>query len=113
MDNTLKIKNKFGAWQILKKPFDLNIFLSHMKFGRKLLENAQGQKRSKGPFGLMQIFILVQKMEKLKAWHSWMNFTSSANLLHEKDHFCDQKNNPKGVPFNLFSFANIANFQKV
>ena len=33
MGNTLKVEDKFGAWQILlKKTFDLNIFL---KYGRK------------------------------------------------------------------------------
>ena len=37
MGNTLKVEYKFGAWQILlKKPFDSYIFLSHMKYGRKI-----------------------------------------------------------------------------
>ena len=37
MGNTLQVKYKFGAWLILlKKSFDLNIFLSHMEYGRKM-----------------------------------------------------------------------------
>ena len=33
-----KVKYQFGAWQILlKTPFGLNIFLSHMKYGRKII----------------------------------------------------------------------------
>ena len=37
MGNILKFKYKFGAWEILyKKLFDLNIFPSHMKYGRKI-----------------------------------------------------------------------------
>ena len=37
MGNTLKVKYKFGAWQICKEkqPFDLDLFLSHMYYGRK------------------------------------------------------------------------------
>ena len=38
MGNTLKVKYIFGAWQIMKK-FDLNIFLAHMKYGRKILNS--------------------------------------------------------------------------
>ena len=38
LGNTLKVEFNFGAWQILfKKTFDLNIFLSHMKYGRKTI----------------------------------------------------------------------------
>ena len=39
MGNTVKVKYKFGAWQMVfsqKNPFDVNIFLSHMKYGQKL-----------------------------------------------------------------------------
>ena len=37
MGNTLKVIYKFVAWKIFKKkPFDLNIFLFHMKYGRKM-----------------------------------------------------------------------------
>ena len=36
MCKTFNVKYKFGAWQILfKKTFDLNVFISHMKYGRK------------------------------------------------------------------------------
>ena len=39
MGNTFKVKYVFGAWQILlKKPFDVNMFLSHMKYGRKIVK---------------------------------------------------------------------------
>ena len=38
MGETLQLGYKFGAWQILKKkPFDLNIFHFHMKYGRKIM----------------------------------------------------------------------------
>ena len=37
MGNNLKVKYKFGAGQVLvKKPFDFIVFLSHMKYGRKI-----------------------------------------------------------------------------
>ena len=36
MGDTLEVEYKFGALQILlKEPFDLNIFLSHIQYGRK------------------------------------------------------------------------------
>ena len=38
MGNTLNVKYKFGAWQIFEtktRLIDLNIFLSHLKYGRK------------------------------------------------------------------------------
>ena len=49
MCNTLKVEYKFRAWQILfkKEPFDLNIFLSHMKYGRKIKKSMHSHKRNK------------------------------------------------------------------
>ena len=46
MDDTLEFEYKFGAWQILyqKTPFDLNIFPSHMEFGRKIKKTISDDK---------------------------------------------------------------------
>ena len=44
MGNTLKVKYKFGTWQVLeKKTFDLNNFLSHMKDGRKIISSSSSK----------------------------------------------------------------------
>ena len=41
MGDTLKFEYKFGAWQILlKTPFDTNIFLSHVEYGRIIITRA-------------------------------------------------------------------------
>ena len=39
MGETFQLGYNFGAWQILlKKQIDLSIFLSHMKFRRKIVK---------------------------------------------------------------------------